>query len=89
MFEGVRCGPAQLMTQSPGKIRPRLQVSTATAWTNHVGNEEGHAVAPTLTALPLRVGGLPSALLAAGAHSAAVLSEHGRILDELELPVRP
>ena len=53
-----------------------------------MGNEEGHAVAPTLTALPLRVGGLPSALLAAGAHSAAVLSEHGRVLDELELPVR-
>ena len=45
-------------------------------------------MAPTLAALPLRVGGLPSALVAAGAHSAAVLSEHGRILDELELPVR-
>ena len=45
-------------------------------------------MAPTLTALPLRVGGLPSALLAGGAHSAAVLSEHGRILHALELPVR-
>ena len=62
-------------------------MNAGTAWTNHVGNEEGHAVAPTLTALPLRVGGLPSALLAAGAHSAVVLSERGRILDELELPV--
>ena len=45
-------------------------------------------MAPTLTAMPLRVGGLPSALLAGGAHSAAVLSERGRVLDELELPVR-
>jgi hypothetical protein len=66
----------------------RAQVSAGTAWTNHVGNEEGHAVAPTLTAVPLRVGGLPGALLAAGAHSAVVLSKRGRVLDELELPVR-
>ena len=44
-------------------------------------------MAPTLTAMPLRVDGLPGALLAAGAHSAVVLSKRGRVLDELELPV--
>ena len=31
--------------------------------------------------------GIPSAVLAAGAHLAVVLSEHGKELDRLELPV--
>ena len=46
-------------------------------------------MAPTLEALPLRAGGLPTVLLAAGAHTAVFLSEHGDTLDSLELPVRP
>ena len=65
------------------------QVNAGTSWTNHIGNEEGHSVAPTLEALPLRAGGLPTVLLAAGAHTAVFLSEHGDIMDSLELPVRP
>lgn len=63
-------------------------MAAGTSWTNHVGNEEGHSVAPTLEALPLRVGGLPSVLLAAGASSAVFLSERGNTLETLELPVR-
>ena len=64
-----------------------MQVSAGTSWTNHVGNEEGHSVAATLEALPLRVGGLPTVLLAAGANSAVFLSERGQTLETLELPV--
>ena len=44
-------------------------------------------MAPTLEAIPLRPGGAAVAVLAAGAHTAAVISEHGRLLDSLELPV--
>lgn len=52
-----------------------------------MGDAEAHAVAPTLEAIPLRPGGAAVAVLAAGAHTAAVISEHGRLLDSLELPV--
>lgn len=46
-------------------------------------------MAPTLEALPLRAGGMPTVLLAAGANTALFLSEHGETLDSLELPVCP
>lgn len=66
------------------------QVSAGTSWSNSVGaDDEGHAVAPTLDAIPLRTGGVAVAVLAAGAHTAALLSEHGHILDLLDLPVIP
>lgn len=65
-----------------------VQVTAGTSWTNSVGQDgEGHSVAPTLEAIPLRTGGAAVAVLAAGAHTAALLSEHGHILDHLELPV--
>ena len=63
------------------------QLTAGTSWTNAVGDAEAHAVAPTLEAIPLRPGGAAVAVLAAGAHTAAVVSEHGRLLDSLELPV--
>ena len=44
-------------------------------------------MAPTLDAVSLRAGGAAMAVLAAGAHTAALISEHGRVLDSLELPV--
>lgn len=52
-----------------------------------MGDAEGHSVAPTLEAVALRAGGASVAVLAAGAHTAALISEHGRLLDSLELPV--
>jgi len=58
-----------------------------TSWTNAIGNEEGHSVVPTLEAVPLRTGAAPVAILAAGAHTAALISEHGHVLAHLELPV--
>ena len=44
---------------------------------------------PTLEAIALRRGGIPNVLLAAGAGSAAILSEHGHQLDAIRFPVRP
>ena len=47
-----------------------------------------HQPMPSLVAMPLRAGQVPSAILAAGTYSAALLSEHGHVLDQLTLPVR-
>ena len=58
------------------------------AWANAPGTPAGARVAPTLEPLALRAGGAPVAVLAGGAHAAAVLSEHGHRLDLLEFPVR-
>lgn len=46
-------------------------------------------VVPTLLPLPLRRGGPPTALLAAGADAAVALSEHGAELARLALPFPP
>ena len=45
-------------------------------------------VVPTLEAVSLRRGGIPNVILAAGASSASILSEHGHQLDTIHLPVR-
>lgn len=67
-----------------------LQQTLGLAWSNqrHGGGNAARRVAPTLEALPLRAGEVPAALLASGAWSAAVLSEHGSRLETLQLPVR-
>ncbi|KAL4855412.1 Importin-5 [Chlorella vulgaris] len=44
---------------------------------------------PTLKALPLRPGAVPSAILAAGADAATVVSEQGKEVDSWELPDPP
>jgi hypothetical protein len=63
-------------------------VHAGAAWANAPGAPAGGRVAPTLEPLALRAGAVPSAVLAGGAHGAAVLSEHGRRLEALEYPVR-
>lgn len=77
-----------ILSQMPSSCSILMQISVGTSWTNAVGNGEGHSVAPTLEAIPLRSGGAAVAVLAGGAHTAAVISEHGRLLDSLELPVK-
>jgi hypothetical protein len=53
-------------------------------------NFDEHAPAmPTLAALPLRTGAVPTALLALGARHGVVLSERGHELDRLVLPHPP
>eukprot|EP00195_Chlamydomonas_chlamydogama_P008599 CAMPEP_0202890806 /NCGR_PEP_ID=MMETSP1392-20130828/1099_1 /ASSEMBLY_ACC=CAM_ASM_000868 /TAXON_ID=225041 /ORGANISM="Chlamydomonas chlamydogama, Strain SAG 11-48b" /LENGTH=667 /DNA_ID=CAMNT_0049574447 /DNA_START=241 /DNA_END=2241 /DNA_ORIENTATION=+ len=46
-------------------------------------------VVPTLRALPLHRHAMPTTILAAGANSAVILSEHGHLLDTLWLPHPP
>ena len=64
-----------------------MQISAGVNWENYGGEHASHRVTPTLEAIPFRWGGIPVAILAAGAYSAAILSEHGHVLDEFRLPV--
>mmetsp|Transcript_9037 Transcript_9037/g.25956 ORF Transcript_9037/g.25956 Transcript_9037/m.25956 type:complete len:704 (-) Transcript_9037:142-2253(-) len=68
------------------------QVATGASWTVHSMDNPTHKVVPTLEALSLRPGAIPSALLAGGQHMAVVLSEHGNRLAQLyypEIPILP
>ena len=68
----------------------KWRVSTECTWsTGGVRYRNPH---PTLKAFPLRTHAFPSAVLAAGSHDAAVLSEHGNLLTTFSLsdiPVLP
>lgn len=64
-----------------------LQQALGLAWSNAGVMEEHARLAPTLEALPLRIGRFPSAVLAAGAGGGAIVSEHGNILERLVFPV--
>lgn len=68
-------------------LHPLLQVSYGLSWANEDRRGQGHRTCPTLDAVSLQHGMLPSIVLAAGAHAAAVVSAHGHDLDMLELPV--
>eukprot|EP00891_Asterochloris_glomerata_P007069 jgi/Astpho2/7069/e_gw1.00107.25.1_t len=69
--------------------RQAWQSSHGLSWSNELGQAAGLQVAPTLRPMALHSRGIPSAVLAAGAHLAVVLSEHGKELDRLELPAPP
>lgn len=65
-------------------------------WQKYVGaswkasqDEDVPGPSPTLRAVPLRPGGVPSVILAAGEESATVVSEHGGEVDSWELPDAP
>ena len=70
-----------------------MQVATSATWYAQglQGALQGAfaTTVPTLLPMALRLGQPPTAVLAAGAYSAALLSEHGHVLHRLMLPVRP
>ncbi|DBA75927.1 TPA: hypothetical protein ACH3X2_008986 [Trebouxia sp. C0005] len=59
-------------------------------WSNHHRQSQGQQVTPTLRALQLRADGNgPHVLMAAGSHTAIILSPQGHTLDLLTLPAAP
>ena len=65
-----------------------VQHALGLAWPTSRSRSPFLQAAPTLEAVALRRGAIPNVLLAAGASSAAILSEHGRELDAISFPVR-
>lgn len=76
------------------------QLGTSSSWQAtdvHAGDDDGDdededaedSVYPTLLAMPLRPKAVPTVILAAGQYSAVLVSEHGRVVDLLELPDVP
>jgi hypothetical protein len=65
------------------------QVALGLTWNNHGSHVEGHKSVPTLEAISLRRGGLPTLILAAGNHLAAIISDQGHVLDTFNLPEPP
>ena len=56
-------------------------------WGGGGGRQAGRRVAPTLQAMPLRCGGIPTLVLASGAFEGVVISEHGHLIDRFGFPV--
>ncbi|KXZ54830.1 hypothetical protein GPECTOR_4g901 [Gonium pectorale] len=52
-------------------------------------DENPSHIVPTLAAMPLYTHAVPTTVLAAGETHAVIVSEHGRVLSELELPAPP
>ena len=65
-----------------------LQHAYGLAWSTSGSRSPYMQVAPTLEAMSLRRGGIPNVLLAAGAGTASIISEHGNQLEVIHLPVR-
>lgn len=66
---------------------PSVQQALGLAWSNS-GSLGGHKrIWPTLEPLSLRSGGVPAAVLAAGASQAVILTEHAHRLEHLFFPV--
>ena len=65
-----------------------VQHALGLAWPTSRSRSPFLQTAPTLEGMALRRGSIPNVLLAAGASSAAILSEHGRELDAISFPVR-
>ena len=65
-----------------------VQHALGLAWPTSRSRSPFLQTAPTLEAVALRRGSIPNVLVAAGASSAAILSEHGRELDAISFPVR-
>lgn len=64
----------ELTTVKKGRPHPGLSSNQQT------GTE------PTLVAMALRTHAIPTVILAGGLHSAAIISEHGSVIEELEFP---
>ena len=65
-----------------------LQHAHGLAWSTSGSRSPYMQVKPTLEAMSLRRGGIPNVVLAAGAGTANILSEHGHQLEAIHLPVR-
>lgn len=65
------------------------QVASGASWTPRTMEDPTHKVTPTLEALPLWVGAVPSTLLVGGQHMAVILSEHSHRLASLYYPSSP
>lgn len=57
-------------------------------WNNRGSEQAERRVVPSLQAIPLRWGGIPTLLLASGAFEGVVVSEHGHLIDRMGFPVR-
>lgn len=69
----------------------RWQIATPASWSNPLtpaGVQADRAI-PTLLPLPLRAGGPPELILAAGDKEAVLISPTGSKLVEFELPAKP
>lgn len=64
------------------------QVHSGVLWARHHERHVEHAVS-SLQAIPLRVRSPPVAVLVSGVSRAAVLSEHGHVLESIVLPEPP
>ena len=65
-----------------------FQNAQGVMWSNQHRQGQGQQVAPTLRAMQLRADGSgPHVMLAAGSHTAAIISPQGHQLDLLNLPV--
>lgn len=65
-----------------------LQHAFGLSWSTSRSRSPYMQVVPTLEPISLRRGGIPNVIMAAGAASASILSEHGHQLDTIQLPVR-
>lgn len=65
-----------------------MQNAHGVIWSNQHRQGQGQQVTPTLRAMQLRADGTgPHVMLAAGSHTAAILSPQGHQLELLNLPV--
>lgn len=69
-------------------VRMCLQHAFGLSWSTSQSRSPFMRAVPTLEAMALRRGSIPNVVLAAGASSAAILSEHGHQLDTIQFPVR-
>eukprot|EP00210_Caulerpa_lentillifera_P006288 g6007.t1 len=75
------------LTAFDSKGKKQWMISTNCHWSSY--RKSSKKMQPTLRAFPLRPDALPTAILVAGVHYAAVVSEHGNILATFTLPDRP
>jgi hypothetical protein len=84
-----RVNLSELVDLELSGVNACMQHAFGLAWSASQSRSPFMRAVPTLEAIALRRGGIPNVLLAAGAGSAAILSEHGHQLDNIRFPVRP
>lgn len=97
-YTGVRQKGLAVFLNSRGELTAynwkgnRLwQEAVGSTWATHAAVQGGLSGTsePTLRAMALRTHAVPTVILAAGDHTAAIVSEHGNVLDLLDLPEAP
>ncbi|CAG9467181.1 unnamed protein product [Pedinophyceae sp. YPF-701] len=69
--------------------RESFHVFTSVAWDNDPGMQDSHRIRPTLSAFPLVRHSTQFVVVAAGAHTASVVSATGHVLQNIDLPAVP